>query len=124
MAYTRRTCSKCGYRDIQPNMRKRTLTYESGSSESGVSKRTWLGVFLGDKSSGRAVKRNWFNSSKRKYYRNRNVWMCKKCAGKEDASAKRQKRIDRWTGFVIVVLAIWFLNYVGYFEALVPELYE
>jgi hypothetical protein len=104
-------------------MRKRTLTYESGSSESGVSKRTWLGVFLGDKSSGRAVKRNWFNSSKRKYYRNRNVWMCKKCAGKEDASAKRQKRKDRIYYLIITVFVLWFLEYIGYFKALVPELY-
>lgn len=123
MAYTRRTCSKCGYRDIQPNMRKRTVTYQSGSSESGVSKRTWLGVFFGDNASARAVKRNWFNSSKRKYYRNRNVWMCKKCAGNEDASAKRQKWDDRLRFFVVTILVLWFFHFIGYFEAAFPEFY-
>ena len=25
MAYTRRTCGKCGFRDIQPNMRQKRL---------------------------------------------------------------------------------------------------
>jgi hypothetical protein len=107
MAYTRRTCGKCGFRDIQPNMRQRTITYESGSSVSGASKRTWLGVALGDKASANAIKRSWFNSSKRKYFRNKKVWVCKKCADKMDASAKRQKRSDRFWHAVIVVLTLW-----------------
>ena len=123
MTYTRRTCSKCGYRDIQPNMRKRTVTYESGSSESGVSKRTWLGVFFGDNASARAVKRNWFNSSKRKYYRNRNVWMCKKCAGKEDESAKQQAWSDRIYFLITAAFVFWFFHFIGFFEAAFPEFY-
>ena len=48
MSYTKRTCSRCGYRDIQPNMKQVTESYTSGHSQRQISKRSIIGAFLGD----------------------------------------------------------------------------
>jgi hypothetical protein len=74
--YTRRTCHYCGMRDIQPNMQQKTITVKSGSSKSGVGVSTLAGAFLGHKASSRAIGRTVFNSSKRNYTRDKQIWAC------------------------------------------------
>lgn len=83
MSYTKRTCSKCGYRDIQPNMKQVTESYTSGQSQRQISKRSIIGAFLGEP---RAQRQNadWlFGSTRRKYTRNRTVWVCRTCPNLE-----------------------------------------
>ncbi len=77
--YTKRTCHECGKRDIQPNMRQKTISLVTGSSSQQIGSNTWLGVLAGDKSSGRAVRNAIFGSNSRKYTRNKTVWVCKSC---------------------------------------------
>ena len=86
MSYTKRTCSKCGYRDIQPNMKQITETYTSGHSQKAISGRSVVGAFLGDP---RAKKQNgdWLlGNTKRKYTRNRKVWVCRSGCGSKSVS--------------------------------------
>ena len=81
MSYTKRTCVRCGYRDIQPNMKQITESYTSGYSQKAISNRSIVGAFLGDP---RAQRQNadWLlGNTKRKYTRNRRVWVCKSNCG-------------------------------------------
>ena len=87
MSYAKRTCVKCGYRDIQPNMKQITETYTSGHSQKAISGRSIAGAFLGDT---RAKRQNadWLTgTTKRKYTRNRKVWVCKNGCGVEASSS-------------------------------------
>lgn len=80
MAYTKRTCHHCGYRDIQPNMYKRTVKHEIGSSNAKLSKRALLtSTIFGSDRGARQVK-NWASgNTSRSYVRNRQVWVCYDC---------------------------------------------
>jgi hypothetical protein len=112
MSYVKRTCSQCGYRDIQPNMRQIEIEYESGASRSSASKATYVGWLLGDKASGRAVMRSWFNSGKRKYTRKRKVWVCGKCSGYARRSKPRGffgRLIHRIISFFMFMLFLSFM---------------
>ena len=81
MAYTKRTCHSCGFRDIQPNMKQETVQVKVGSSTTGMNKRTVAGAFLmGDKKSGAQIRKYLFAPNKRNYTRNRQVWVCKNCS--------------------------------------------
>jgi len=88
MSYTKRTCARCGFRDIQPNMKQVTESYTSGYSQKAISGRSIVGAFLGDP---RAQRQNagWLvGSTKRKYTRNRQVWVCKSNCGNKTTSPK------------------------------------
>lgn len=74
--YARRTCHYCGIKDIQPNMQQKTIKVKSGSSKSGIGVGTLAGAFLGHKASTRAIGRTVFNSSKRNYTRDKQIWAC------------------------------------------------
>jgi hypothetical protein len=76
MAYTNRTCNKCGFRNSQPNMRQEEIEYVSGSSQAGLSARAVVGSTLGSKKSAKQVT-NWASgNTKRQYKRKRLVWVC------------------------------------------------
>lgn len=76
MAYTKRTCHKCGYRGEQPNMQSVTIEYDSGSSEAALSKRSIAAGLLGsDKGANQVI--NWATgNSKRQYKRTKKTWEC------------------------------------------------
>lgn len=76
MSYSRRTCHKCGYKDIQPNMKQIEVEYQSGTSQKAISTGAVVGHLLGDKRSSRQIGDAIFGTSKRKYKRNRKVWVC------------------------------------------------
>jgi len=77
MAYSRRTCTKCGYKDIQPNMKQVDIQVKSGKSEAGLSKRALAGAFLGESKKSQRQVGNWLSgNTKRQYYRNKTVWVC------------------------------------------------
>ena len=88
MAYTKRTCHKCGYRDIQPNMRSKTIEVETGSSKDDGSWATYFAAtFANDKAAQRRLNRTTWANNKRKYTRKKQVWECKSnCGNKSDAS--------------------------------------
>ncbi|MDC1216287.1 hypothetical protein N8Z78_02340 [Octadecabacter sp.] len=77
MAYTNRTCNKCGFRNSQPNMRQEEIEYVSGTSQAGLSTRAVVGsTLLGSKKSAKQVA-NWASgNTKRQYKRKRLVWVC------------------------------------------------
>ena len=76
MAYTKRTCHKCGFRNDQPNMVKKTMKVASGQSKSSPSRLAILKGALGDKAANKAVDRSYY-ASVRNYSRNKQVWMCR-----------------------------------------------
>lgn len=83
MAYTKRTCHNCGYRDIQPNMRQVEIKYKSGSSSAGLSNRAVISSIFGSDSGAKQVQ-NWATGkSKRNYHRTRKVWECAGGCGKQ-----------------------------------------
>lgn len=79
MSYTKRTCVKCGFRDIQPRMRQREVYVESGRSKKGASGATFLGHLLGDKRSSRSINDWMFNNGQRTYFRKKQIWLCPSC---------------------------------------------
>jgi len=77
MAYSKRTCKKCGFRNIQPNMRQEKVEYEVGSSQAGLSTRAVVGsvLFQSDRSANQV--KNWMSgNTKRQYNRKSLVWVC------------------------------------------------
>lgn len=76
MTYTNRTCHKCGYRDIQPNMVQETIKVASGQSKAGAGANTWAAAMLGDKSATKAVNKAIWGTGTRNYTRNKQVWSC------------------------------------------------
>ena len=80
MAYTKRTCHSCGIRDIQPNMVRTVIQVETGSSNTGMNKRTVVGALLGSKQSSNQLGKYLLAPSKRVYKRNKTVWQCEKCS--------------------------------------------
>lgn len=87
MAYTKRACHFCGYRDIQPNMKKVPTKVKSGSSEAGISKRSVATAMLLNSKEAQRQNTNWLTgNTKRQYYRTREVWSCNNCNGGSPSS--------------------------------------
>ena len=76
MAYTKRTCHKCGFRSEQPNMVQETIKVKSGQSKAGAGKNTVAAALLGDKSANKAVNKAIWGTATRNYTRNKQVWSC------------------------------------------------
>jgi hypothetical protein len=77
MSYTKRRCNKCGFTDIQPNMKQIEVEYEVGSSSAAISKRSFFTALLFDDKSAQRQNTNWLTgNTKRKYKRKRRVWVC------------------------------------------------
>lgn len=77
MAYTKRRCNKCGFTDIQPNMKQIEVEYEVGSSSAAISKRSFFSAVLFENKSAQRQNTNWLTgNTKRKYKRKRQVWVC------------------------------------------------
>ena len=97
MAYTRRTCHKCGYRDIQPNMVQKTVKVNTGQSKASAGANTWAASLLGDKKATAAVNRSLWGTSNRKYTRTKQVWECRgKCgAGKVTTIVKTTPKLSK-----------------------------
>lgn len=80
--YRKCTCYSCGKIDIQPNMNRRTIEVDSGSSQAGLSNRALATSMLFGSKKGANQVNNWFTgNTKRKYKRNKEVWLCDTCAG-------------------------------------------
>lgn len=77
MSYTKRRCNKCGFTDIQPNMKQIEVEYEVGSSSAAISKRSFFTALLLENKSAQRQNTNWLTgNTKRKYKRKRRVWVC------------------------------------------------
>ena len=92
MAYTRRTCHECGFRDIQPNMQQKTVQVTAGKSKSSVSLATFVGAAFGHKKSGRAIGNSILNSDQRTYTRTKTIYLCDNCSG---VAAARNARLAK-----------------------------
>lgn len=86
MSYTKRTCHYCGYRDIQPNMTQVEIEYTSGSSNTGLPKRTVASWLAGNDKARKDVGKYLFSPNKRTYKRRRKVWACDQCTGKSGST--------------------------------------
>lgn len=105
MSYAKKTCNICGYRDEQPNMYRVEKDVYTGSGNTGLSGRTWLGAAIGYKKSQRQIGRYFLAPSKRNYTRRREVWMCGDCAGK---SGMGDTTFAAWVTVGLVILGmIW-----------------
>jgi len=100
MSYTKRRCNKCGFTDIQPNMKQVEVEYEVGSSGAAISKRSFFSALLFENKSAQRQNTNWLTgSTKRKYKRKRRVWVCKSgCNNKQQnptASPQQPRKKSR-----------------------------
>ena len=101
MAYAKKTCNICGWRDIQPRMVKKAKKVQIATSKRGLSGREVLGGLFGSKESVKSI-RNWLYAPKKRVYdRKQVVWMCEKCTGAKtdytialEAEAKRNKNLE------------------------------
>jgi hypothetical protein len=105
MAYSKRTCHYCGFRDIQPNMTQQEIQYKSGSSNTGLSKRTVAGALLGNEKSAKQVGKYLMHPNKRTYKRRRKVWVCNECS--KSASGSVGQAIGALLFWGFVGLLIW-----------------
>lgn len=62
-------------------MVRSVIQVETGSSNTGMNKRTVAGALLGSKQSSNQLGKYLFAPNKRVYKRNKTVWECKNCAG-------------------------------------------
>lgn len=93
MSYSKRTCYKCGYKDIQPNMRQLEIEYNSGSSQAGLSSRALISstIFGSDKATNQV--KNWFSgNTKRQYKRKKIVWQCSSNCGSKPINVSIETR--------------------------------
>ena len=84
--YAKKTCNICGVRDEQPYMHRVHRQVNTGSSNTGLAKRTMLGAVFGNEKSQKAVGKWALSPNKRNYKRTREVWMCGDCAGASEPS--------------------------------------
>lgn len=105
MAYAVRTCNCCGIRLPQPQMIQQNIEVATGHSKKGLTAVEIGFAIFGNKNAMRSVGRTFTSPNKRKYFRNRAVWMCYSCAGVEtedervrrhqlEKSAAEEKRIS------------------------------
>lgn len=94
-AYAKRTCSRCGIRDIQPKMIRTTIRSEAGRSKRSLTPLTFFGALLSDKKSVAAVKERLFNSNQRTYYSSRDIWLCEECSGVAANRRKEQEKAEQ-----------------------------
>lgn len=97
MAYTRRTCHKCGYRDIQPNMVEKTIKVNTGQSKASAGANTWAASLLGDKKATAAVNRSLWGTNNRKYTRTKQVWECSGSCGSNKVASQPAQRAPKLT---------------------------
>ncbi len=80
--YATRTCNKCGVKKSSNKIYQKTVERSySGKSRRSINIFTWVGIFLGDKGSARAIKQYLFQSSNRKYGASstKQINLCVKC---------------------------------------------
>lgn len=113
--YTNRTCTFCGVRKPQPDMRQMKLKMQVGESRPSASGATLLGAMMDNKKSQRALQGAIFNAGARKHYRTKNVWLCtgEECQAEAKKLAKKASG-DVSLGF-LAVPAIAFFAFVGIF---------
>ena len=122
MSYTKRQCYHCGYRDIQPNMRKVTITVDSGTSQKTMSKGSLVGSFLGDERSGKQNADSIFGVSKRKYKRNKEVYICGNC--NDNGSRRGQGKIARtWRLIKSLTKLTWIIAKSAFYLAIVAFIF-
>lgn len=109
--YAKKTCNSCGIRLPQPEMHRVEKEVQSGSSNTGLTKRALFGAAIGNKKSTSSVGNFLFSPSKRNYKRRREVWMCADCAGVGGSFWKSLiELIGTLIGIFIVVVVLSFLS--------------
>lgn len=113
--YSKRTCNRCGVRDIQPNMVRQTVTRKVGSSRQSVDGGTILGAMAGNKASHRQIQKTLFANNKRSYKRNYQVWMCQGCADKTEKENSSSDFFEEFGSafWYIILLGGAFLYYIA-----------
>jgi hypothetical protein len=107
--YSNRTCSECGIRKSQPEMKQTEVYVKTGKSKTGISGATIFGIFFGNKKSGRSFLSWLFNSSQRSYTRKKTVWLCKPCSRKAGTGGHIKKFIKLLTLVIIISVSISFI---------------
>jgi ribosomal protein L18 len=79
MSYKKRTCEKCGWTDIQPNMYRRKIQKKVGHGSDSTTTMHILGWLFGNKTSTKKLTKNIFGNNKRSYTSYRQVWYCHRC---------------------------------------------
>jgi ribosomal protein L12E/L44/L45/RPP1/RPP2 len=126
MANTKKECAVSGKRYPVDDMQKFEIEVETGKSQSGISIMTFIGALVGNKASINAIKRKFFNSSQRNYYRKKTIWI----SNEHIESAEAKNLLSRKTtnekskgnggcltviiyGFIIFTLASMIAGYFG-----------
>lgn len=91
--YVKRTCSECGYRDIQPNMIKTVKRVETGRGDSKIDGSTFLGVLLEIPNAKKRFNSVLWANNRRVYTREKTIWLCNACAEEEEKSTSVTSKI-------------------------------
>lgn len=102
MAYTKRTCHHCGFKDIQPNMTQVEIEYTSGTSNTGLPKRTVGAWLMGNDKARKDVGKYLFSPNKRVYKRRRKVWVCNECNTSSNSDQASQLIANVIVGTIIL----------------------
>lgn len=89
--YATKTCNICGLQLPQPQMVRSKKKVQTGSSNTGITKRALFGAAMGEKKSVNQVNKFLWSPNKRTYTRTREVWMCPSCAGIKPKETKEEK---------------------------------
>lgn len=104
MSYAKKTCNICGIRKEQPDMVRSSKQVKSGSSNTGLTKRSIIGATFGNKKSQSAVGKWMLSPNKRNYTKTREVWMCHDCAG---VNSKKSEADEFSTFSLLVILSVF-----------------
>lgn len=108
-----RICHICETRHPQDTTHEKILKVKTGETRHGISFATFVGAFLGVKSSSRAITSWMFNNNSRVYIRNKTVWECKDCHDKN-----RKMHIKNVVKKVLLFAILFPLTIVGIYAIL------
>lgn len=118
--YANKTCYDCGLVAPANEMERVSESYNSGQSNTKVTAGNLAWAAMGDKRGQNAVGRAFKANNRRSYTRNRTVWKCFDCSGRNERiaqtkaaeKAKAEGALRLSEGTVMLMLAgssLWFL---------------
>lgn len=108
--YAKKTCNCCGIRKPQYEMYRVNKEVNSGSSNTGLTKRSIFGSLIGNKKSQRQVGKFFLSPNKRNYKRKREVWMCGDCAGVNNQLSEEIENILSLVLILIIFIVLYWLT--------------
>lgn len=109
MAYTKRTCTQCGWKGPQNEMHQIVRRVEVARGRNSISGSTIVGALAGHKASSRKIGNTIFNTGQRTYTRKQKSWFCGTCAGEFKKGEGTAEFVKLFFGGIGVMVLATFL---------------